>query len=429
MMPPNKMTEEAIQDLLEHVKVRVDPAFNKALQAQLQARAQELRDASTASSQPHRSFRDTVRYREAPAHASAEQTPLPQRRLNTLAMLSSAVFGIAILAFFFMVIVRPQFSDPATAPIATEETAIPTTGQTLASPAGVTLTGKAVELEPTVAHITTLTPIPIGTATPMPSLTPPPVPVTDIEVTCSWTRVSGYVEASVPYMRLTVSLSSPTIQEIGSGIVAVQPDGSYSVLVTYSALPAGTHLIGAYGEWDGTTWLRPATTFGADCQSGDATPTPTPISIPTSTPLLTPTPTPILATSTPLTINSVQFWPDVSMLDRYTTVDFGARINFESSIVTRARLLAFLTYQGESTPGTSACISQQMPGRGSELFWSTGTSTERTPGTNNFEQSYVYDNAAPNDATHLVMWLILTDTNDQAIACRQKIIELSAVSP
>jgi len=212
---------------------------------------------------------------------------------------------------------------------------------------------------------------------------------------------------------LTVSLSNPTIQEIGTGIAAVQPDGSYSVIATYSALPTGTHLIGAYGEWDGTSWLQPATTFGADCRTGDTMPTPTPI------------PT----TVTPLVINSVQFWPDVSTLDRHTTVDFGAQINFESSIVTKPYMIAFFTYQGESIPGESTCMSRQMPGRGSEVFWSIGTATEKAPGVNDFEQGYVYDDAAPNDATHLVMWLIIIDTNDQAVACQQKIIELSAVSP
>lgn len=186
-------------------------------------------------------------------------------------------------------------------------------------------------------------------------------------------------------------------------IVPVQPDGSYNAIVTYPLQAEGTHLLGAYGEWDGSWWLRPATLFGADCQS----------EVPPG----------------PLVIHSVQFWPDGLRLDRYSTVDFGARINLDSSIVARVRLLAFFTYQGEDVPGALTCMSQHMPGRGNERFWSTGTSTELSPGANNFEQMYRYEQAAPDDATHLVMWLMLTDANDQSITCQQKVLELSPVTP
>jgi Tol biopolymer transport system component len=106
------------------------------------------------------------------------------------------------------------------------------------------------------------TPTPM--ATPIPTTPPPP----SVEVTCSWTRVSGYIQMTAPYVRVTVSTSSFPITEIGSAVGPVQSDGSYTVTVTYAAQPAGTHLIGGYGEWDGSWWLRPATTFGADCAGG-----------------------------------------------------------------------------------------------------------------------------------------------------------------
>jgi hypothetical protein len=132
----------------------------------------------------------------------------------------------------------------------------------------------------------------------------------------------------------------------------------------------------------------------------------------------------------PLTVNSTQFWPDGPVLDRYAmALDFGSQIDFVGNIVTRARMLAFFTYEGEDVPGESVCMSQQMPGRGSEQFWSTGTYTELPIGANIFEQSYIYDSSAPDDALYLIMWLILTDTGDQAVACWQNVLELSPISP
>lgn len=416
-MPPKRLTEEELQHLLGHVKVRVDPTFNKALQAELRARARELRAASEDLSQGGRLVRNGV----PSAHDDAGRDQRPHRgwslgRLSTISILSSAVLATAALAFVFLVLVRPLLGGRAVEPDLTAE----------ATEDSIALTGYPIDVEPTEGTITdSPTEPPLPTETPTPALTamasPTPnvgatltssaIPTPVVTVTCSWTQVSGYVQMAAPYVRVTVSTAAFPITQIGEAVGPVQQDGSYSVTVSYPEQPAGTRLMGGYGEWDGTSWLHPATTFGADCQPEEAAPTPG------------------SETSTPLLTQLVQFWPDVPVLDRSSTVGFGARIKFESSITTRARMLAFYTYQGESTPGESACMSQQMPGRSGEMFWSTGTYTELAPGTRDFEQSYTYDHSAPGDATHLVMWLILSDTNNQSIACWQKVIELSAVSP
>jgi hypothetical protein len=74
-------------------------------------------------------------------------------------------------------------------------------------------------------------------------------------------------------------------------------------------------------------------------------------------------------------------------------------------------------------------MGRAMPGRGGEVFWSTGTATGFAPGVNSFEQNYVYNQSAPDDATHLVMWLMFLDASDQMLTCWQKVIELSPLSP
>ncbi|MBN1428731.1 MAG: PD40 domain-containing protein [Anaerolineae bacterium] len=219
--------------------------------------------------------------------------------------------------------------------------------------------------------------------------------------------------------------------ENGKGVISVvNRDGSglYSIGITgmHNLMPSWSPLIATISPspTSSPTDLPPLTDMAT------ITSTPMEPHLPTNTATLTPTssltsiPTelPPLA---PWTIHSVQFWPDVTVMDRDATVDFGARLRIDNNIVIRARMLAFFTYQGEDIPGELACLSQQMPGRGSETFWSTGTFTELAPGSNNiFEQSYTYNKAAPSDATHLVMWLILADTNDQAVACWQKVIGL-----
>ena len=96
--------------------------------------------------------------------------------------------------------------------------------------------------------------------------------------------------------------------------------------------------------------------------------------------------------------------------------------------MTQVRLLAFFTYQGQDIPGEAACMSGQMPGQSGGTFWSTGSSTRMSTGINHFEQPYTYSAAAPDDATHLVMWLMLEGVSGQPILCWQKVIELSPVS-
>jgi hypothetical protein len=124
---------------------------------------------------------------------------------------------------------------------------------------------------PTDVYLTDMPPTPTDiplpeTLTPWPTsipLTPTPFPLVP-QVTCSWTGVSGRIDPSIPYMRLTISQSNP-IKEIGAVVVPVQPDGSFSAIATYPLQPEGSLLIGAIGEWDGSWWLNPARTFSAYC--------------------------------------------------------------------------------------------------------------------------------------------------------------------
>lgn len=291
-MPPKQLTEAELQDLLVHVKVRVGPAFNEALQAELRIRARQLRAASEAASQAGRQIRNAEP--SARVGARRDQRPYQQqdmRRLNMTSILSSIVFVTATLAFIFLVLVQPLLHNNIIELDLTEEaTTIPIV-QTVTSPADTTPLVKPTQgaspIEPTQTDTPSPTSTETETATPtataplMPtettiltptwtppiglSATPSAIPAPLVKVTCSWTQVTGYIELSAPFVRLTVSLASPTIQEIGSASAPVQPDGSYSVTVTYPEQSVGTRLIGGYGEWDGTSWLRPATTFGADC--------------------------------------------------------------------------------------------------------------------------------------------------------------------
>lgn len=277
-------------------------------------------------------------------------------------------------------------------------------------PETLTPTPTEVPLTPSPTPIPT-TPSPSPTGLPVtPTMESSPI-VFSPQVSCSSTVVVGQVGIPAPYVRLTLSQSNP-IQQIASVVVPVEPDGSFQATASYPQQPEGALLLGAIGEWDGTWWLRPAATFGAYCQSDEFPPTPTP--------------TPIAPSS--LGVRSLQFWPETSVVDRYGTFDFGARVDFESTILTRAYLLAFLTYQGQAIPSQSTCMSRQMPQQSQQLFWSIGMPTEFMPGPNTFEQSYRYDHSAPGDATHLVMWMIFLDANDQALACWQQVIGLSPVS-
>lgn len=137
---------------------------------------------------------------------------------------------------------------------------------------------------------------------------------------------------------------------------------------------------------------------------------------------------PATADPSSIKVMSVMFWPDTGMIDRYGTRDFGARLDFESIVMSQARLLAFFIYQGQEIPGEMTCLSGQMPGQSGGTFWITGISTRMWTGVNRFEQPYIYSAAAPNNATHLVMWLLLEEASGRPILCWQKVIELSPVS-
>ena len=129
----------------------------------------------------------------------------------------------------------------------------------------------ATEPRPTDIYLTEMPPTPTTlpppiTPTPLPTsipVTPSPFPIVP-QVTCSWTGVSGHVEIPAPYVRLTISQSNP-IREIGSVVVPVQPDGSFSAIATYPLQTEGTLLLGAIGEWNGSSWLQPARMFSAYC--------------------------------------------------------------------------------------------------------------------------------------------------------------------
>lgn len=124
-------------------------------------------------------------------------------------------------------------------------------------------------------------------------------------------------------------------------------------------------------------------------------------------------------------VGDIAFWPDTAVVDRNGSFDFGARLDFESIIMNQVRLLVFFIYQGQDIPGEATCMSQQMPEQSGEVFWSTGASTRFWTGMSHFEQAYTYQAAAPDDATHLVMWLMLDDSYGRPVLCWQKVIELS----
>lgn len=288
-MPPKRLTEEELQALLGHVKVRVDPGFNRALQAELRARAQELRQTSPQTSrQQSRPDNPSARVQSDQVQSSYQREGL--WRFSTVNILSAVVFATAALAFVFLVLIRPLMGGEAVEPGPTDGlTGIPVV-QTITLPADSTsLPTPTDPPPPTPAPTenpiptplptpTSATPTPTETMLPTPAptwtpttesnITPSATPLPENKVTCSWTQVSGYVELSAPYVRVTVSTAAFPITQIGEATGQVSQDGSYSVTVSYPIQPAGTRLIVSYGEWDGASWLRPATLFGADCTEG-----------------------------------------------------------------------------------------------------------------------------------------------------------------
>jgi hypothetical protein len=111
----------------------------------------------------------------------------------------------------------------------------------------------------------------VNDATPFPTSTPDlPTPTqaqqgNGVTVTCTRTTVIGMVDPRASYVRATVNLASNLNIQLAQAVVGIQPDGSFSVTLTYPAQPAGTRLIVAFGEWDGAKFTKPATLLGQDC--------------------------------------------------------------------------------------------------------------------------------------------------------------------
>jgi hypothetical protein len=96
---------------------------------------------------------------------------------------------------------------------------------------------------------------------------PPQATLDSMQVGCAATIITGHVNVSAPYVRLNVSTAAYPITTIADVTAPVQPDGSFTVIATYPLQPAGTHLIGYYGEWTGSEWVNGAAVWGADCIS------------------------------------------------------------------------------------------------------------------------------------------------------------------
>lgn len=84
-------------------------------------------------------------------------------------------------------------------------------------------------------------------------------------VGCSRTVAVGKIETPAKFVRVTVTLASDLSQTLATKVVPVRRNGRYAAFVAYPAQARGTHLIVSVGEWDGTSYLRPATLLGADC--------------------------------------------------------------------------------------------------------------------------------------------------------------------
>jgi hypothetical protein len=208
---------------------------------------------------PGKSYRQTFPY----------QSPQPDGTNLIFAVCESNGRQCLRQAVMVSAVCQSDSASP-TPPPTTAPTSVPTSVPTLPPtptelPTTVpTLPPTATPVEPPTMVPPTATPTPIEppTATPVPAFCTTP---TTIVATCSWMRVSGCVTMTAPWVRVTAWTAAYPITQIGEAVGLVQPDGSYSVTVSYPAQPEGTHLLGSYGEWDGSWWLRPATLFGADC--------------------------------------------------------------------------------------------------------------------------------------------------------------------
>lgn len=119
------------------------------------------------------------------------------------------------------------------------------------------------------------------------------------------------------------------------------------------------------------------------------------------------------------------FWPEGPTVDRTRAFDFGARLDFESIVMTQVRMLVFFTYPGQELPGESSCMSGQAPEQSGGTRFNTGGATRMWTGISRFERSFSSTWDDPGDATHLVMWLLLEGMSGQPIYCWQKVLELS----
>ncbi len=89
---------------------------------------------------------------------------------------------------------------------------------------------------------------------------------------CDFANAYGNVDSiKAPFMRATVNLASNLNTELAAQVVSLT-SLSYSIHLTYPVQLAGTHLVLAVGQWDGTRYVQPATLIGGDC----ITPTPPP---------------------------------------------------------------------------------------------------------------------------------------------------------
>jgi hypothetical protein len=208
-MCSERLTEEDIRELLEHTRVRVDPAFNQALQARLRARAMELRSASAQQpSSRNVSSRSSVR---SDGNDSWTSWLSGLGRLRAINVLSTAVSAIAVVVFVFLVFVRPMLNETNEPEPTLEITETPVTETSTPAPEPTeSISVAATEPSPTE------TPMPIRTPTLTPTATAT-LPTNTLTPTVTPTSTATPTATATPTVPTLATPTVPTLVSPASG--------------------------------------------------------------------------------------------------------------------------------------------------------------------------------------------------------------------
>lgn len=106
------------------------------------------------------------------------------------------------------------------------------------------------------------------TPTPVYSNQPPAnTPTATIDesfVACNYATLTGKIGVTAPYVRVAVVSAANLGTELAASVFPTLA-GNYSAGVVYAAQPTNSRLLISVGEWDGTNYLSPAQTLGANC--------------------------------------------------------------------------------------------------------------------------------------------------------------------